>query len=103
MIFEMPPKIALRITDGTVRLTAGRTELALDQPDSGGTVTILAGRTSITLKQDGDVVIEAAGAMALKARGDLTLEGLNVTIKGTASSTLQGGTVSVKGMTSFSP
>ncbi|HEV3469734.1 MAG TPA: phage baseplate assembly protein V [Pyrinomonadaceae bacterium] len=128
LVFEMPPKITVRVTDGTVRATAGRTEMKLDQPDgSGGTVTILAGRTKITMNQDGDLTVEAAGAMTLKATRDLTLEGLNVTVKGQmktsieagteaalkgnvgatvqggVSSTVQGATLSLKGLTSFSP
>lgn len=128
IIIEMPPKITVRITDGTVRATAGKTEMKLDQPDgSGGTVTVVAGRTKITMNQDGDVTVEAAGAMTLKATRDLTLEGLNVSIKGQMktdieagtqatlkanmgatvngglSSTVQGATVSIKGITSFSP
>ncbi len=128
IIIEMPPKITVRITDGTVRATAGKTEMKLDQPDgSGGTVTVVAGRTKITMNQDGDVTVEAAGAMALKATRDLSLEGLNVTIRGRnnasveagvqatlkgnvgasvnggASATLQGAVTSIKGITSFSP
>lgn len=128
IIVEMPPKITVRITDGTVRATAGKTEMKLDQPDgSGGTVTVVAGRTKITMNQDGDVTVEAAGAMSLKATGDLTLEGQNVAIKGRMktdveagtqatlkanmgatvngglASTVQGATVSIKGITSFSP
>jgi phage baseplate assembly protein gpV len=128
MIFEMPPKITVRITDGTVRATAGKTEMKLDQPNgSGGTVTVVTGRTKITMNQDGDVTVEAAGAMTLKAAGDLSLEGMNVSIKGQMktdieagtqatlsakmgatvngglSSTVQGVTLSLKGITSFSP
>lgn len=128
LIFEMPPKITVRVTDGTVRATAGKTEMKLDQPGgSGGTVTVMAGRTKITMDQDGDVTVEAAGAMTLKATRDLTLEGQNVTVKGKmktsieagteatlkgnvgatlkggASATVQGAAVSVKGVTSFSP
>lgn len=128
ILVEMPPKISVRITDGTVRASAGQTEMKLDQPDgSGGTVTVLAGRTRITMNQDGDVTVEAAGAMTLKATRDLTIEGMNVKIKGQMktdieagtqatlkanmgatvngglSATLQGATVSIKGLTSFSP
>ena len=128
ILVEMPPKITLRITDGTVHATAGKTEMKLDQPGgSGGTVTVLAGRTKITMNQDGDVAVEAAGAMKLKAARDLTLEGMNVkikgqlktdieagtqatlkgnvsaTVQGSASATLQGGITSIKGITSFSP
>ncbi len=128
ILVEMPPKITVRITDGTVRATAGKTEMMLDQPNgSGGRVTVVAGRTKITMNQDGDVTVEAAGAMTLKAARDLTLEGLNVAIRGKvktsveagteatlkgnlsatvdggASATLQGGMTSIKGITSFSP
>jgi phage baseplate assembly protein gpV len=130
VLIEMPPKITVRITDGTVRATAGQTEMTLDQPDrSGGKVTVVAGRTKITMNQDGDVTVEAKGAMTLKATGDLNLEGQNVkitgrmntdiealakratlkasmgaTINGGLSSTLQGVNVFIKskGLTSFS-
>lgn len=127
ILVEMPPKITLRITDGGVRATAGKTEMTLDQPNgSGGKVTVVAGRTKITMNQDGDVTVEAAGAMKLKATRDLTLEGQNVKIKGQMktdieagtqaklkanmgatvdgglSATLRGTTVSIKGLTSFS-
>lgn len=125
---EMPPKIAVLADDGSITATAGKTELKLDQPGgSGGTVTVVAGSTRITLNQDGDVVVEAAGAMTLKARGALELEGQSVkikartrasleagtqaTVKGNASATLQGAagatvkgaTVTIQGVTSFSP
>ncbi len=128
VLIEMTPKITVRITDGTVRAVAGKTELKLDQPGgTGGTVTVLAGRTTITMNQDGDLEIEAAGNMSLKANGDVTLQGQNVSIKGqlktaieagtqaslTASlgatvdggvaSTIKGATVAVNGITSFSP
>lgn len=128
ILVEMPPKITLRITDGTVRATAGKTEMTLDQPDgSGGKVTVIAGRTKITMNQDGDVTVEAAGAMTLKAKRDLTLQGQNVKIKGRMnadleagmkasvkakmganvdgglSATMRGVSVSIKGLTSFSP
>lgn len=128
ILVEMPPKIALRITDGTVLATAGKTEMKLDQPgETGGTVTVVAGRTTITMDQDGDVTVEAAGDLSVTAARDLTLEAQNVTIKahlnaqveagtqavlkaglgasveGGLSATVQGATVSVKGITSFSP
>jgi uncharacterized protein involved in type VI secretion and phage assembly len=128
LIFELPPKITVRVTDGTVRATAGKTEMKLDQPDGGGgTVTVVTGRTTIVLNQDGDVTIEAAQAMTLRATGSLSLEGADVSIKGTtgdvtvqavgsatmkaavsatvqagAAATLQGALVDVKGITSFS-
>ncbi len=128
ILIEMSPQITVRITDGTVRATAGNTEMILDQPNSsGGKVTVMAGRTKITMNQDGDVAVEAAGAMKIKANRDLSLEGQNVSIKGLLKTdieagtqatfkgdigaTLQGGVTttvqapmnSVKGITTFSP
>ncbi len=128
MVLEMAPKITVRVTDDTVRATAGQTEMKLDQPGgTGGTVTVEAGSTKITMNQDGDLVVEAAGAISIKAARDLSLEGQNINIKGQLnteieagmqaklkaslgatvdgglSSTVQGATVSVKGVTSFSP
>ena len=129
IIVEMPPKIVVRITDGTVRATAGKTEMKLDQPDgSGGKVTVVAGRTTITMNQDGDVSVSAAQNITIAADGDLSLRGRNVsikadmaasvkagtegelvagtsaTVKGSASCTVQGGaSLSLKGMASFSP
>jgi phage baseplate assembly protein gpV len=128
MVVEMPPKITVRITDGTVRATAGKTEMRLDQPDGGGgTVTVFAGRTKITMDQDGDVTVEAAGDMSFKATGALSLQGQSVkvqgettveveagtdatlrgstgaTIDGGAAATIQGAMVEIRGNTSFSP
>jgi uncharacterized protein involved in type VI secretion and phage assembly len=127
-ILELPPKITFRLTDGTIRATAGHSELTLDQPDgSGGTVQIEAGGTTITLNQDGDLEISADGAISIKAAGDLTLEGQSVTITGQTStdvgantqlnlhaslgatldgglsSTVQGTSLTLQGMTSFTP
>ncbi|HET9179989.1 MAG TPA: phage baseplate assembly protein V [Terriglobia bacterium] len=127
MIVEMPPKITVRMNDGTVQATAGKSEMTLDQTNAtGGTVIIMAGQTKITMNQDGDVIVEAAGAMTLKANDDISIEGMNVNIKGQlqvnieaqtqasfkgntsaivdggASATLQGATIAVNGMTSFS-
>lgn len=128
MIVEMPPKITVRITDGTVRATAGKTEMKLDQPgESGGTVTVTAGRTTITMNQDGDVAVQSAGAISIEADGAMSLKGesvkissmsgvdveaqtqLNLTgsvgakLDGGAGVNIQGATVSVSGMASFGP
>lgn len=125
---DMPPKIELEVNDGTVRATAGKSEMRLDQPDgSGGTVTVLAGQTKITMNQDGDVTVEALGSMTLHADQDVTIEGQNIkinaqmgiyitaqtqanitatagaTIDGGASVSVQGASITVSGMTTFSP
>jgi phage baseplate assembly protein gpV len=112
LIFEMPPKITVRVTDGTVRATAGETEMKLDQPDgSGGTVTVIAGRTKITMNQDGDITIEAQGAMTLKAatdmtlkaQKDITLDAMNLNLKSQANISIDAGAqAEVKGQATAS-
>jgi len=129
MLAEMPPKISVRITDGTVHATAGKSQMKLDQPDGGGgTVTVLAGGTKITMNQDGDVVVEAEGDLTLRAKGAMELHagtnlimkaGTNAQLKAgaslalqgsaeakleaTGSLTVQGSVVAIAGMTTFRP
>ncbi|WP_324651562.1 phage baseplate assembly protein V [Georgenia sp. H159] len=128
LVIEMPPKITVRIVDGTVTATAGQTELRLDQSGtSGGTVHVKAGRTTVTMNQDGDVTLTSAGSVSLEAAGDLsltagssitldagtsitaqagttaTVRGLQAKLEGGAAATVQGASVSVKGLTQFSP
>jgi phage baseplate assembly protein gpV len=129
MLIEMPPKISVRVTDGTVRATAGRSEMTLDQPDDGGgSVTVLAGGTRITMNQDGDVTVQALGDLSVKADGavefqagtslslkagtsielqagsSLSMEGdAEATLRSAGSLTLQGVAISVNGITSFGP
>jgi hypothetical protein len=129
ILLEMPPKITLRINDGTVQATAGQIDMTLDQSSgSGGTVTVTAGRTKITMTQDGEVKIDAAGNISLLTQtGDLSIEGnsititshtditiqaqagqatlqgsLGVTVDGGLSTTIQGVSNTITGITSFS-
>lgn len=128
LIVEMAPKITLRIVDGIIRATAGKTELALDQSgESGGTVTVFAGATKIVMNQDGDITVEALGAISVKATGALRFDAQSITmssetgvtidaatelslsgavsaaIDGGASVSVQGAVISVSGITSFGP
>lgn len=128
VILEMPPKLTVRITDGTVTATAGKTEMKLDNPNAGGgTVTVVAGSTKITMDQDGDLTVESTGSMSLKAGGNMSLEAANIDIKAQGNlnvqangnaqfkgngvttiqsggpATLQGAVIAIKGVVSFSP
>lgn len=74
IIVEMAPKITVRITDGTVRVTAGNSELRLDQPDGGGgSVTATAGGTQITMAEDGSIAVQAIGDITLQSAGAISL------------------------------
>jgi uncharacterized protein involved in type VI secretion and phage assembly len=129
IIIEMPPKITVRVTDGTVRATAGHSEMTLDQPDDGGgTVTVVAGGTKITMNQDGDVTLESKGDFTLRADGAVEIQaGTSLTLKAGTSAelqagsslsleasaeakleasgslTVQGSAISINGITSFAP
>jgi hypothetical protein len=129
ILIEMPSKITVQILDDTVKVVTGQTEMILDQPGGAdGLATISSGRSKISLKQDGDITIEAAGNINIKtSTGDVTIEGLNVSIKSTANTsidakaqasvkglagatvdgsinaTLKGALVSINGTTMFSP
>lgn len=127
ILIEMSPQITVKINDGQVQATAGNSEMIIDQPNSsGGTISVTTGRTKIVMNQDGDVTIEAAGSMSLKATGDLTLHGnsvkiksdtglsaeagtdatlkggMGVTVEGGISAKLKGSTTTISGVTSFS-
>jgi phage baseplate assembly protein gpV len=129
MIVEMAPKITVRITDGTVRASAGNSEMTLDQPDGGGgTVTVLAGGTKITMDQDGAVTVQAIGDMTLTAGGSMTLQaaqgltlkagttvtidagadlavqaGAEASVQASAALNLQAAMIALAGVTSFAP
>jgi phage baseplate assembly protein gpV len=128
VVLALAPKITVRMTDGAVTATAGRTELRLEQPGgSGGKVTVTAGGTTIEMDQDGDVTVTALGDLALKATGDLTLQagrelkltsttatqitaGTQVTVQGGTQASVQatavtvrGASVAINGVTTFGP
>ncbi|MGD2076743.1 MAG: phage baseplate assembly protein V [Chloroflexota bacterium] len=127
ILVEMPSKITVQMVDDAVKVTAGNTEMTLEQPGgANGVATVHAGRSTITVKQDGNIVVEAAGDLTMRAAGDVAIEGNNVTIEsqmntdvkagmqasikgqmgatvdGGLSATLKGLTVTLKGLTSFS-
>ena len=127
VLLQMPPKLTVKITDGTVTATAGKTEMKLDNPNAGGgKVTVFAGGTKIEMNQDGDVKIEVMGSMSIKANGSLEMEAASISLKAktninveanamatvkasgmlslqaSGAATLQGAVVNIKGVTSFS-
>jgi phage baseplate assembly protein gpV len=78
----------LTVADGSIQLLAGGVEITLNHSSSSdGTVAIAGGGTRITLAQDGDVTIEAAGTLRLKAS--------SITIDGDSSVTINGQTVGI--------
>jgi phage baseplate assembly protein gpV len=128
IIIEMAPKITLRITDGTVRATAGNSEMTLDQPDGGGgTVTVSAGGSTITMNEDGSITVRAVGDLTLTAGGAMSLSasqgislqagtdvgiqaGASLSVEAGAQGTvqsaalqLQAAAITLAGITSFAP
>lgn len=127
VLLQMPPKLTVQITDGTLTATAGKTEMKLNNPnEGGGKVTVFAGGTKIEMNQDGDVNIEVMGSMSIKANGNLSMEATTISLKANANinveanamatvkasgmlnlqangaASLQGAVVNIKGVTNFS-
>jgi phage baseplate assembly protein gpV len=76
------------VTDGAIQLLAGGVEIKLSHSSgSDGAVAITGGGTSIKLAQDGDVTIQAAGSLSLKAS--------SIKIEGDSSVTINGQTVGI--------
>ena len=127
-VVRMAPKTELVLHDADAELRVGDTRIRLSQAGSrDGEVRIEARRSVVTISQDGDVTVDSAGALALKAAGDVSISGANVeissllattvkagtelsasgkvgaTVDGGMSATVKGLSVSVSGITSFGP
>ncbi|WOD39719.1 phage baseplate assembly protein V [Nodosilinea sp. E11] len=83
---ELPDNVTLEILKDKVQVTVGEVQLSL-QSSGGGRAEVAAGGSKITLKQDGNIVVKAAG--------DLVLEGTNVEISGSGNVKLRGAKVEV--------
>jgi phage baseplate assembly protein gpV len=58
----------VRVADGKVELTSGGVTLSLEHSSSSdGTATLAAGGTKVELAQDGDLTIESAGNVTVRA------------------------------------
>ena len=78
----------LQVRDGVIQLRAGGVQLELSHSsDSDGAVHLTAGGTKVTLAQDGDLSIEAAGALTLKAT--------SIKIEGDTEVSINGQTVGI--------
>ena len=76
----------VKVTDGVVEVTAGDATVTVDATGPGE-VKVVAGQASVTLAGKGDVTVEAANALTLKAT---TIE-----IKASASVTITGAKVDI--------
>jgi phage baseplate assembly protein gpV len=76
------------VADGSIQLLAGGVEVKLSHSSSSdGKVSISGGGTKIDLAQDGDVTIQAAGTLKLKAS--------SIKVEGDSSVTINGQTVGI--------
>jgi len=93
VLIELADTIQVRIVDTEITAQAGETKLTLSQPGSSdGVITVEAGSSTLTINQDGDVLVESAGAMDLKASGDLSLTASNITLKSDMATQIEAGT-----------
>ncbi len=93
ILIELADQIFIRIVDTEITAQAGETKLSLSQPGSSdGVITVEAGKSRLTINQDGDVLVESAGAMDLKASGDLSLTASNINLKSDMATKIEAGT-----------
>jgi uncharacterized protein involved in type VI secretion and phage assembly len=82
----MPGEVTVKVLDAEVHIAVGAMKLIVEGA-GGGRATLEAGGSRLVLKQDGDVTLEAKGA--------LTLKGAQVEIKGDATVKVQGAQVEI--------
>lgn len=87
---QLPNGNLITVTDDVVRIDYGG---SLFEIQSGGDITIEAA---------GNLNLKAGQAVTIEAGTDLSATGLNVTAEGSAQATLKGAAVSIAGMTQFS-
>ncbi len=104
---ELPNGNSLLLDDDRLVIEMGATKITVNH--DGDVELQAAGAVKVT--SDGDTTIEANGAVTLKAAADLSIEGLNVSVKaqaslamqGTASGSLKAPSLSLAGNIGFSP
>lgn len=88
-----------------IELTNGNTVTILDEE-----VAIVMGGSRLAVESDGNITLEAAGDLILKAQGAVSVEagtnvdvaGLAVAVEASAEAKVKGATTTIAGMTSFS-
>lgn len=105
---ELPNGNKLTLDDDALVMEMGRTTVSVKH--DGDVELRVGGAMKITA--DGDATVESKGSIALRtSAGDVSIEGLNVSVKATAqakveggaTATLKGASVSLNGMTQFNP
>jgi phage baseplate assembly protein gpV len=92
---EKTESVTVEATDGEIKLTNGKATITLDK---SGNITIDGQALKITTKQG--FAVDATTTAEVKSKTDLKVEGMNVTVKGTAATTVQGGaSTAIKGGT----
>jgi hypothetical protein len=82
----LPDKVTIEIVKDKVLIEVGDMSLSVDGA-GGGRAEVAAGGSKITLKKDGDISVSSAG--------NLTLEGKEVKISGTAKVSVKGAQVEI--------
>ncbi len=82
----------------SLTLQDGKLEVAM-----GSTTIVVEADGAVSIKAGGDISLKASGALNLEAGGDVGIKGKNVNIEGQAGAQVKGPTVKLAGMTDFSP
>ena len=95
---ELPSGMSITVNDESIQITAGGTEVQLEQD---GDLKIVSA-ANIELQSQGDITLDASGKLNLKAGQDVSVQGLNVKNQADAQLECKGATLKLAGLTQFS-
>lgn len=86
IVLDLPGKVKIELAGDSVKIAVDELKVTVESA-GGGRVEVAAGGSTVTLKKDGDV--------AIKAAGNLKLEGAEVEISGSSKVKLSGAAVEI--------
>jgi len=107
LYFELPNGNKLLVNDDKLVIEMGKTTLTINHDGD----LVIDSNAKVTITSKGDTSIEAKGNIDLKtSSGNVTIEGMSVSMKGKSgatvdggsSTTVKGGSISIAGTTNFS-
>ncbi|WP_075185950.1 phage baseplate assembly protein V [Teredinibacter haidensis] len=95
---ELPSGMSITVNDESIQITAGGTEVQLEQD---GDLKIVSA-ANIDFQAQGDISLEASGKLNLKASQDVNIQGMNVKNQADVQLECKGSILKFGGMAQFS-
>lgn len=89
----LAPDVTCTVTGKKVDLKAGELAVTLDL--DAGSVVVTTGKATLTLKDDGAVTLACDGDLGIEAQGALKLKGMTVAVEASAETAIKGQPVNI--------